>query len=69
MHPDTHQPVYLTSDSDNELDHIDNSNICVIGGIIDQIRFPQAVIQRAEKLGLVTAKLPILRFLKLSTTE
>eukprot|EP00957_Ditylum_brightwellii_P022225 1677209-Ditylum_brightwellii.AAC.1 len=59
MHPDTHRLVYLTSDSDNELDHFDNSKIYVIGGIVDRNRLPRAAIQRAEKLGLATAKLPI----------
>eukprot|EP00957_Ditylum_brightwellii_P010361 783387-Ditylum_brightwellii.AAC.1 len=59
MHPDTHQSVYLTSDSDNELDHINNSKNYVIGGIVDQNRLPRAAIQRAEKLRLATANLPI----------
>lgn len=69
MHPDKSKLVYLTSDSDNILDHLDDSKIYVIGGIVDRNRLKRAAISKADSLGLATAKLPITDYLSLVTTK
>ena len=61
--------VYLTSDSDNTLEHLDDSKIYVIGGIVDRNRLKCATLNRAKELGIATAKLPISQHLKLFSTK
>ena len=69
MHPNTSDIVYLTSDSEQTLDHLDDSKLYVIGGIVDRNRLKGATIQKAKELGLQTAKLPISDYLKLFATK
>jgi tRNA (guanine9-N1)-methyltransferase len=61
--------VYLTSDSPNVLDDLDNDKVYVIGGIVDRNRLKRATMDRAKELGIATAKLPITQHLKLFTTK
>ena len=61
--------VYLTSDSDNTLEHLDDSKIYVIGGIVDRNRLKYATLNQAKELGIETAKLPISQHLKLFSTN
>jgi tRNA (guanine9-N1)-methyltransferase len=56
--------VYLTSDSETTLSDLDDSKIYIIGGIVDRNRLKRAAIDRAETLGVATAKLPIDEYLK-----
>ena len=69
MIPDKSRLVYLTSDSENELQHLSDDKIYVIGGIVDRNRLKRTAITRAENLGLQTAKLPIDQYIKLSATK
>ena len=70
MHADEKDKlVYLTSDSDNTLEHLDDSKIYVIGGIVDRNRLKCATLNRAKELGIATAKLPISQHLKLFSTK
>ena len=55
--------VYLTSDSENTLDSLDNSKIYIIGGIVDRNRLKQAALKRAQSLKITTAKLPLDQYL------
>jgi tRNA (guanine9-N1)-methyltransferase len=68
LHPDKSKLVYLTSDSENTLDHLEDDTIYVIGGIVDRNRLKRAAINRAEQDGIATAKLPITDHLQLVTT-
>jgi tRNA (guanine9-N1)-methyltransferase len=61
--------IYLTSDSENTLQKLENDKIYVIGGIVDRNRLKRAAIGRAESLGITTAKLPISEHLELVTTK
>ena len=56
--------VYLTSDSENTITTLDTDKVYVIGGIVDRNRLKRAAIDRAEVLGVQTAKLPLDEHLK-----
>lgn len=59
------QVVYLTSDSDNTLTELERDKVYVIGGIVDRNRLKRAALDRANTLGISTAKLPIDEHLKM----
>mmetsp|Transcript_1756 Transcript_1756/g.2529 ORF Transcript_1756/g.2529 Transcript_1756/m.2529 type:complete len:331 (-) Transcript_1756:27-1019(-) len=69
MHTKKDNLVYLTSDSDNVLQELDNSKVYVIGGIVDRNRLKGATVNKAKELGIETAKLPIDDHLKLCATK
>ncbi len=69
MHTDKDKIVYLTSDSENVLHELDDSKIYVIGGIVDRNRLKCAAINKANELGVQTARLPIDEHLKLCSTK
>jgi tRNA (guanine9-N1)-methyltransferase len=68
MH-DKSKLVYLTSDSDHTLEHLDDSKVYVIGGIVDRNRLKRTTVEKANELGIATAKLPIEDHLKLCATK
>ena len=47
---DTSKLVYLTSDSENVLDTLEDDKVYIIGGIVDRNRLKRAAINRAEEL-------------------
>lgn len=61
--------VYLTSDSDNVLQDLDNSKVYVIGGIVDRNRLKRVTMNKANELDIKTAKLPIDEHLKVCATK
>mmetsp|Transcript_26908 Transcript_26908/g.73972 ORF Transcript_26908/g.73972 Transcript_26908/m.73972 type:complete len:319 (+) Transcript_26908:47-1003(+) len=61
--------VYLTSDSNNTLQTLEDDKIYIIGGIVDRNRLKRAAIDRAEKFGIQTAKLPITDYLSMVSTK
>lgn len=56
--------VYLTSDAEEVLSDLDDSKIYVIGGIVDRNRLKGIAKNRADKLGVTTARLPIDQYLR-----
>jgi tRNA (guanine9-N1)-methyltransferase len=67
--PDKDKLVYLTSDSESILSELENDKVYVIGGIVDRNRLKRATIDRAESLGVATARLPISDYLNMVTTK
>lgn len=69
IHIDKSKIVYLTSDSETTLEHLEDDKIYVIGGIVDRNRLKKATFNKASELGIATAKLPIDDHLKLVSTK
>jgi tRNA (guanine9-N1)-methyltransferase len=68
-YPDKSKLVYLTSDSETVLKGLDDDKVYIIGGIVDRNRLKRAAINRAEPLGIATAKLPISDHLDMTATK
>lgn len=56
--------VYLTSESPHELVSMDASKVYIIGGIVDRNRHKGCSFEKANALGVATARLPIDSFLQ-----
>lgn len=69
MHTDKSKLVYLTADSDNMIENLDDNKTYIIGGIVDRNRLKGVTIAKAKELGIQTAKLPISQHLKLFATK
>ncbi|PWO00128.1 guanine-N1--methyltransferase, partial [Tilletiopsis washingtonensis] len=51
--------VYLTPDTDETLDELEEGKLYVIGGIVDRNRHKHLCLERAKALGVRVARLPI----------
>ena len=61
--------VYLTADSENVINELDDSKTYIIGGIVDRNRLKFATLKRSGDLGIQTARLPIGEHLKMCATS
>lgn len=61
--------VYLTADSETELDELDPKKIYIIGGLVDRNRWKGITLKKANDQGIQTAKLPIGSYLKMSSSQ
>ncbi|KAJ3117774.1 tRNA (guanine(9)-N(1))-methyltransferase [Nowakowskiella sp. JEL0407] len=59
--------VYLTADSKNVLQNLDESKIYIIGGLVDRNRYKNLCRDEAEKLSIQTASLPILEYVEMKS--
>ena len=55
--------VYLTAESENELEELNDNDIYIIGGIVDHNRLKGLTHQIAQEKGLRTARLPIQKYM------
>ena len=60
--------VYLTSDGEETLDHLDSSCAYIIGGIVDRNRLKGATYEKAARQSIRTAKLPIKEYCTIKST-
>ena len=61
--------VYLTADSENELEDFKEEDIYVIGGIVDRNRYKNLTLDKANEQGIRHARLPIQNHLKMTGTH
>lgn len=58
--------VYLSADSQNVLQSLEQGTVYVIGGLVDRNSHKNFCQEKAEKLGITTAKLPLTDFVEFS---
>ena len=61
--------VYLTADSEHELEDFKEEDIYVIGGIVDRNRYKNLTLDKANEQGIRHARLPIQNHLKMTGTH
>ncbi|KAJ1956817.1 tRNA (guanine(9)-N(1))-methyltransferase, partial [Linderina pennispora] len=61
--------VYLTADSDNVVEELDQNTVYVVGGIVDKNRYPKLTLDKAQQQGIRHARLPIGEYVKMSTRK
>lgn len=59
--------VYLSSDSDNVLNELDETAVYIIGGLVDHNHHKGLSLQRAEEKGFKTARLPLSEHIEMKT--
>ncbi|KAJ2006504.1 tRNA (guanine(9)-N(1))-methyltransferase [Coemansia thaxteri] len=61
--------VYLTADSPNTIETLDDSKVYVIGGLVDKNRYPRLTLEKAERQGIQHAQLPIGQYVQMATRK
>lgn len=61
--------VYLTSDSPNVLEELDQRKAYVIGGLVDHNHHKGITFERAKELGIEHAQLPLSSFVKMNSRK
>lgn len=61
--------VYLTADSDNVLETVDENSVYIIGGLVDHNQHKGLCYKRAIENGISHAQLPISKYVTLSTRK
>ncbi|XP_038124384.1 RNA (guanine-9-)-methyltransferase domain-containing protein 2 [Cyprinodon tularosa] len=61
--------VYLTSDSPNVLEELDQSKAYVIGGLVDHNHHKGITYERAKELGIEHAQLPLSSFVRMNSRK
>lgn len=61
--------VYLTSDSPNVLEELDQKKAYVIGGLVDHNHHKGITFERAKQLGIDHAQLPLSSFVKMNSRK
>ncbi|KAF9897415.1 tRNA (guanine(9)-N(1))-methyltransferase, partial [Lobosporangium transversale] len=65
--PAVKKVVYLSADSPNTITQLEENTCYVLGGIVDKNRYPNLCQNKAEKLGIETAQLPIGDYIQMSS--
>ncbi|KAH7291072.1 hypothetical protein KP509_30G075300 [Ceratopteris richardii] len=60
--------VYLTADSTEVIEELDQSKIYIIGGLVDRNRWKGLTLEKAKSEGISTARLPILNYMRLASS-
>lgn len=59
--------VYLTADSENVVEELDESRVYIVGGLVDRNRHKNICFKKATELGITNARLPIDRYIDMKT--
>lgn len=65
---DNNSLIYLTSESENLLEDVEDDKIYIIGGLVDRNRHKGTTYKKASDLGIKTARLPIKENIKLNSS-
>ena len=60
---------YLSADSENTIENIDNNATYIIGGIVDRNKYKGLSLNKAKSLGINHGKFPIGEYLKLQSSQ
>ena len=60
---------YLSADSENNIENINNDATYIIGGIVDRNRYKGLSLNKAKELGINHGKFPIGEYLKLHSSQ
>ena len=60
---------YLSADSENNIEDIDNNATYIIGGIVDRNKYKGLSLNKAKELGINHGKFPIGEYLKLQSSQ
>lgn len=60
--------VYLTADSPDTIETLDQDKIYIIGGIVDRNRHKGITLKAAQEAGIATARLPIREYITLDSS-
>ncbi len=61
--------IYLTGDSENEIQNLEENKIYVIGGIVDRNKLKLITYNKAKEIGISHGRLPISDFINLKTSK
>jgi tRNA (guanine9-N1)-methyltransferase len=61
--------IYLTADSENEVNDLQENKAYIIGGIVDRNRFKNITYNKSKLLGISHGKLPIGEYIHLSSSK
>lgn len=61
--------VYLTADSEESIETLDENDIYIIGGLVDKNRLKGICLSKAREQGIRTARLPIDAYMDLKTRK
>ena len=61
--------VYLSADSENEIQTIDNEHVYIIGGIVDRNRYKGLCLNKAIELNINHGRFPIDEYIKMSACK
>lgn len=62
---DKETTVYLTADTEDEIETLEPGMTYIIGGIVDKNRHKELCLKKAQSLGIPTKRLPIGKYIKL----
>ena len=60
---------YLSADSENNIENVDNNATYIIGGIVDRNKYKGLSLNKAKELGINHGKFPIGEYLKLQSSQ
>ncbi|EDK44166.1 hypothetical protein LELG_02345 [Lodderomyces elongisporus NRRL YB-4239] len=59
--------VYLTADTEEEVEELKPDHTYIIGGIVDRNRYKNLCADKAKKMGIRVARLPIGKYIKINS--